>query len=373
MPGFVKELGKHKFTVITGVNTLFNGLLHTPGFDKLDFSSLKLALGGGMAVQRAVADHWKKVTGIPLLEGFGLTETSPVATVNPLDNPDYTGSIGLPLPSTEVSICDEEGNPVAIGEVGEIWIRGPQVMKGYWNRPDETEKVLVGDGWLKTGDMGQMDDKGYTRIVDRKKDMILVSGFNVYPNEIESVAVEHPGILEAAAVGVEDEGSGEVVKLFVVRKDKSLTEEQVIAHCRIGLTGYKVPKSVEFRTSCRRPMWGRSCGVRSATSEALNVGAALWPRWRRHTPLAVPPSFSQHGICAAIPSANLQDHQCAAHPLPFRKRAAPPAALVATGSVGAALWPQFQRGISGRRGSEPRRRAPRPCRGRCAGGCHGRG
>ncbi len=247
MPGFVKELGKHKFTVITGVNTLFNGLLHTPGFDKLDFGSLKLALGGGMAVQRAVAEHWKKVTGIPLLEGFGLTETSPVATVNPLDNMDYTGSIGLPLPSTEVSIRDEEGKSVAIGEVGEIWIRGPQVMKGYWNRPDETEKVLVGDGWLKTGDMAEMDEKGYTRIVDRKKDMILVSGFNVYPNEIESVAVEHPGILEAAAVGVPDDKAGEVVKLFVVRKDKSLTADQVIAHCRESLTGYKVPKHVEFR------------------------------------------------------------------------------------------------------------------------------
>lgn len=247
MPGFVKELGKHKFTVITGVNTLFNGLLHTPDFDKLDFSTLKLALGGGMAVQRAVAEHWKKVTGIPLLEGFGLTETSPVATVNSLDNMDYTGSIGLPLPSTEVSIRDEEGKSVAIGEVGEIWIRGPQVMKGYWNRSDETEKVLVGDGWLKTGDMAEMDEKGYTRIVDRKKDMILVSGFNVYPNEIESVAVEHPGILEAAAVGVPDDKAGEAVKLFVVRKDKSLTVEQVIAHCRESLTGYKVPKHVEFR------------------------------------------------------------------------------------------------------------------------------
>ncbi|MCA1798106.1 MAG: AMP-binding protein [Xanthomonadaceae bacterium] len=247
MPAFCKELGKHKFTVITGVNTLFNGLLHCPSFAKLDFSSLKLALGGGMAVQRAVAEHWKRVTGVPLLEGFGLTETSPVATVNPLDNTDYTGSIGLPLPSTELSIRDEEGNEVPSGNVGEIWIRGPQVMKGYWNRPDETVKVLMPGGWLKTGDMGEMDEDGYTRIVDRKKDMILVSGFNVYPNEIESVAVEHPGILEAAAVGVPDENSGEVVKLFVVRNDPSLTVEQVVAHCRESLTGYKVPKHVEFR------------------------------------------------------------------------------------------------------------------------------
>ncbi len=247
MPAFVKELGKHRFTVITGVNTLFNGLLHTPGFDKLDFSSLKLSLGGGMAVQRAVAEHWKRVTGTPLLEGFGLTETSPVATVNPLDNTDYTGSIGLPLPSTELSIRDEAGQPVSTGEVGEIWIRGPQVMKGYWNRPDETSNVLPGDGWLKTGDMGEMDDRGYTRIVDRKKDMILVSGFNVYPNEVEGVAVEHPGILEAAAVGVPDDDSGEVVKLFVVRKDKTLTEADVIEHCAKSLTGYKRPKSVEFR------------------------------------------------------------------------------------------------------------------------------
>ncbi|MEX0899363.1 MAG: AMP-binding protein [Gammaproteobacteria bacterium] len=247
MPGFVKELSKHRFTVITGVNTLFNGLLHTPGFDKLDFSPLKLSLGGGMAVQRAVAEHWKRVTGTPLLEGFGLTETSPVATVNPLDNTDYTGSIGLPLPSTELSIRDEDGQPVLTGAVGEIWIRGPQVMKGYWNRPDETRNVLPGDGWLKTGDMGEMDERGYTRIVDRKKDMILVSGFNVYPNEIESVAVEHPGILEAAAIGVPDDESGEVVKLFVVLKDKNLTEADVIEHCSKSLTGYKRPKSVEFR------------------------------------------------------------------------------------------------------------------------------
>jgi long-chain acyl-CoA synthetase len=247
MPAFVKELGKHRFTVITGVNTLFNGLLHTPGFKDLDFSSLKLSLGGGMAVQRAVAEHWQKVTGVPLLEGFGLTETSPVATVNPLDKREYTGSIGLPIPSTEVSIRDENGDAVPVGEVGEIWIRGPQVMKGYWNRPDETAKVLTSDGWLKTGDMGQMDDKGFTRIVDRKKDMILVSGFNVYPNEIEAVAVEHPGVLEAAAVGVADEKAGEVVKLFIVRKDPGLTAEQVIAHCRESLTGYKVPKHVEFR------------------------------------------------------------------------------------------------------------------------------
>lgn len=246
-PAFVKELGKHRFTAITGVNTLFNALLHAQGFDKLDFSSLKLTLGGGMAVQRAVAEHWKQVTGVPLLEAYGLTETSPAACINPLDLTDYNGSIGLPISSTEVEIRDDDGKPVPLGEVGEICIRGPQVMREYWQRPDETAQVLIDDGFLRTGDMARMDEKGYVFIVDRKKDMINVSGFNVYPNEIESVAVMHPGILEAAAIGVPDEHSGEVVKLFVVKKDPNLTEADVIAHCKHELTGYKVPKHVEFR------------------------------------------------------------------------------------------------------------------------------
>lgn len=247
IPAFVKELGKHKFTAITGVNTLFNALLNAPGFDKLDFSALKLALGGGMAVQRAVAERWKKVTGAPLLEAYGLTETSPAATINPLTLKDYNGSIGLPIPSTEVQIRDEEGKEVPLGEVGEICVRGPQVMREYWNRPDETEKVFFEDGFLRTGDMARMDEKGYVYIVDRKKDMINVSGFNVYPNEIEDVVMQLDGVLEAAAVGVEDEHSGEVVKLFVVRKNPELTEKDIIEHCKRELTGYKVPKYVEFR------------------------------------------------------------------------------------------------------------------------------
>jgi long-chain acyl-CoA synthetase len=247
MPGFCKTLHQYPFSVITGVNTLFNGLLHAPGFDKLDFSHLKLALGGGMAVQRAVAEHWKQITGVPIVEAYGLTETSPAACINPLDLKDYNGSIGLPIPSTEVSIRDEAGKELAIGEVGEICVRGPQVMRGYWNRPDETAKVLSADGWLRTGDMGRFDERGYVYIVDRKKDMILVSGFNVYPNEVEDVAMMHPGVRECAAIGVPSEHSGEVVKLFVVRKDPALTAEELIAHCHKYLTGYKVPKFVEFR------------------------------------------------------------------------------------------------------------------------------
>lgn len=247
LPNFVKELGKHKFTAITGVNTLFNALLNTPGFDRLDFSSLKLTLGGGMAVQRAVAERWKQVTGVPLIEAYGLTETSPAACINPLTLKDYNGSIGVPIPSTEVSIRDDDGREVPLGEVGEICVRGPQVMHEYWNRPDETAKVFLDDGWLRTGDMARMDEKGYVYIVDRKKDMILVSGFNVYPNEIEGVVVTHPGVLEAAAIGVPDEHSGEVVKIVVVKKDPNLTEEELIDFCREQLTAYKVPKYVEFR------------------------------------------------------------------------------------------------------------------------------
>jgi long-chain acyl-CoA synthetase len=245
--GFVKEMGRHRFTAITGVNTLFNALLNSPEFGKLDFSSLRMTLGGGMAVQRAVAERWKQVTRIPLIEAYGLTETSPAATMNPLDLPEYNGAIGLPIPSTELILRDDAGREVALGEPGEICIKGPQVMAGYWQRPDETAKVLDAAGWLATGDVGVMDDRGFVRIVDRKKDMILVSGFNVYPNEIESVVVMHSGVLECAAIGVPDAKSGEAVKLFVVRKDPGLTTETLLAHCRAHLTGYKCPREVEFR------------------------------------------------------------------------------------------------------------------------------
>jgi long-chain acyl-CoA synthetase len=245
--GFVKELSKVKFTAITGVNTLFNALLNTAGFDKLDFSSLHLTLGGGMAVQEAVAKRWRNVTKVPLIEAYGLTETSPAACINPLDLKDYNHSIGLPVPSTEVCYRDDEGKDVAQGEVGELCIRGPQVMRGYWNRPDETDKVLDSQGWLRTGDMGYMDPQGFCFIVDRKKDMILVSGFNVYPNEIEDVVAQHEGVLEVAAVGVNDERCGEVVKIVVVRKNPELTESDLISYCKERLTGYKVPKKVEFR------------------------------------------------------------------------------------------------------------------------------
>ena len=247
IPGFVKEMAKYRFTAFTGVNTLFNALLNNADFAKLDFSSLQLSLGGGMAVQQAVAERWKKVTGVPLIEAYGLTESSPGVTINPPDLQDYNGSIGLPLPSTEVVMRDETGREVALGDRGELCIRGPQVMKGYWHRPDETQKVLDKDGWLATGDIAVMDEGGFVRIVDRKKDMILVSGFNVYPNEIESVVVTHPGVLECAAIGIPDAKSGEAVKLFVVKRDESLSAEDLLAHCRQRLTGYKCPREVEFR------------------------------------------------------------------------------------------------------------------------------
>ena len=247
MKGFVKELKATRFTAITGVNTLFNGLLNTPGFDTVDFSSLKVTLGGGMAVQRAVAERWKKTTGVTLVEAYGLTETSPAACINPLTLPEYNGAIGLPIPSTDACIKDDNGNILALGEVGELCIKGPQVMKGYWQRPEETATAIDADGWLHTGDMAKMDEQGFFYIVDRKKDMILVSGFNVYPNEIEDVAAGHPGVLESAAVGVPDEKSGEVVKLFVVKKDPALTEEALMAHLRANLTGYKVPRFIVFR------------------------------------------------------------------------------------------------------------------------------
>ncbi|MDV0438095.1 long-chain fatty acid--CoA ligase [Xanthomonas sacchari] len=247
MPGFVKELQKTRFTAFTGVNTLFNGLLNTPGFDKVDFSSLKFTLGGGMAVQRAVAERWKQVTGVTLVEAYGLTETSPAACINPLTLTEYNGAIGLPIPSTDACVKDDQGNVLAHGEVGELCIRGPQVMKGYWRRPEETASAIDADGWLHTGDMARMDPQGFFYIVDRKKDMILVSGFNVYPNEVEDVIAMMPGVLEVAAVGVPDEKSGEAVKVVIVKKDPNLTAEEVKAHARANLTGYKHPRIVEFR------------------------------------------------------------------------------------------------------------------------------
>jgi long-chain acyl-CoA synthetase len=257
MPGFVKDLGRIPFTAITGVNTLFNGLLNTPGFDALDFSKLHLSLGGGMAVQRAVAERWKAATGCTLVEAYGLTETSPACCMNPLDLNEFNGAIGLPISSTEVSIQDEDGNELGVGEVGELCVRGPQVMKGYWQRPEETAKVINAKGWLLTGDMAKMDEKGFFYIVDRKKDMILVSGFNVYPNEIEDVVVTHPGVLECAAVGVPDDKSGEAVKIVVVKKDPALTAEDIKAHCKVNLTGYKLPRYVEFRTELPKSNVGK--------------------------------------------------------------------------------------------------------------------
>jgi len=247
IPGFIKELGNWKINVFPGLNTLFNGLMNDENFAKLDFSELKLTVGGGMAVQQPVADRWQKITGNSISEGYGLSETSPVATANRFDSSGFTGNIGLPLPSTDIAIRDDDGNDVPIGEVGEICIRGPQVMAGYWNLPEETANVMADDGFFKSGDMGFMDEMGHTKIVDRKKDMILVSGFNVYPNEIEEVAASHEGIVEAAAIGVADEKSTEAVKLFVVKKDPNLTEDDVRAWCAENLTNYKRPKYIEFR------------------------------------------------------------------------------------------------------------------------------
>ncbi|MFP1724997.1 long-chain-fatty-acid--CoA ligase FadD [Lonsdalea quercina] len=247
IPGMVKELARHPFTVISGVNTLFNALLNNDEFHRLNFSTLHLSVGGGASVQQAVAERWEALTGNHLLEGYGLTESSPLVTGNPYDMQQYTGSVGLPIPSTEVRIVDENANDVALGDAGELWVRGPQVMKGYWNQPEETAAVLK-DGWLATGDIVTSDEQGFLRIVDRKKDMILVSGFNVYPNEIEDVIVRHPDVVEAAAVGVPSEISGEAVKVFVVRRPGSVLEtEALIAHCRRYLTGYKVPRQFEFR------------------------------------------------------------------------------------------------------------------------------
>jgi long-chain acyl-CoA synthetase len=247
IPGFIKELGKYKVTMLPAVNTLYNALVNHPDFASLDFSHLKTANGGGMAVQQAVNDKWRQATGKSIIEGYGLSETSPVATCNRSDETGFTGSIGLPVPSTDIAILDDDGNPVPLGQPGEIAIRGPQVMAGYWNRPDETAKVMTADGFFKSGDIGTMDERGYVKIVDRKKDMILVSGFNVYPNELEGVIAGHPGVLECAVVGVPDEHSGEAVKVFVVRKDPALTENALMDYCKQQFTGYKKPKYIEFR------------------------------------------------------------------------------------------------------------------------------
>jgi long-chain acyl-CoA synthetase len=248
IPGFIKELSKWRFTAISGVNTLFNALANNPEFAKLDFSHMRLSVGGGMATQEAVAERWKSVTGVHILEGYGLTEASPVVCANPVDIDGYTGSIGLPIPSTEISLRDDQEKEVALGESGELCVKGPQVMKGYWKRPDETANVMTQDGWLKTGDIAIIDENGFCRIVDRKKDMILVSGFNVFPNEVENVVASCPGVLEVACIGVSDEKSGETVKLFIVpTADSKLSVDEVKAYCRENLTGYKRPHQIEFR------------------------------------------------------------------------------------------------------------------------------
>jgi long-chain acyl-CoA synthetase len=247
MKGFIAELAKYRFNVLPGVNTLYNSLAENPEFQKLDFSSLRIANGGGMAVQQAVAEKWLKLTGVPIIEGYGLSETSPVATCNPIMSREYSGTIGLPFPNTDIAILDDAGQLLPLGQAGEIGIRGPQVMAGYWQRPDETAKSMTPDGFFKSGDIGVMDERGFIKIVDRKKDMIIVSGFNVYPNEVEGVIAMHPGVVECAAVGVADERSGEAVKVFVVRKDPALTEAQLMDFCKQHLTGYKKPKFIEFR------------------------------------------------------------------------------------------------------------------------------
>jgi long-chain acyl-CoA synthetase len=257
IPGFIKELTNNRFTAISGLNTLYNALLNHPGFSGIDFSKLRLASAGGMAMQKAVAERWKQATGVPILEGYGLTETSPVATTNPVDITEFSGTIGLPVPSTIITIRDDDENILPVGQVGEICIAGPQVMKGYWQRPEETAKVMAKDGAFKTGDIGVMDERGYVKIVDRKKDMILVSGFNVYPNELEDVVAACPGVLECCAIGVPDEKSGEVPKVFVVKKDPALTEQAVLEHCRKNLTGYKMPKYIEFRAELPKTPVGK--------------------------------------------------------------------------------------------------------------------
>ncbi len=257
IPGLVKEMGKYKINLLPAVNTLYNGLLNNPDFAKLDFSALKLCNGGGMAVQKAVNDRWLQVTGKSIIEGYGLSETAPVATGNPSDSITFSGTIGLPIPSTDIAILDDDSKPVPLGQPGEIAIRGPQVMVGYWNRPEETANVMTADGFFKSGDIGIMDERGYVTIVDRKKDMVLVSGFNVYPTEVEGVVAMHPGVLECAVVGVADETTGEAVKLFVVRRDPDLTAEQLMDYCQQQLTNYKRPKHIEFRNDLPKTNVGK--------------------------------------------------------------------------------------------------------------------
>ena len=285
VPAFLHDLRKYPFTTMIGVNTLYRGLLDAPGFGDIDLKTLKLASAGGMAVQRVVAERWAKATGVPLIEGYGLTETSPVVISNPLDIEQWTGTIGMPIPSTEATILNDDDGEVPVGEVGEICVRGPQVMAAYWNRPDETERAFTRDGWLRTGDMGVMDERGYFRITDRKKDMIIVSGFKVFPNQIEDVVALHPGVAEVGAVGVPDERSGEVVKIVVVRKDPALTEEALLEHCRQSLTGYKIPKIVEFRQEplpksnlgkiLRRRLRDAPVAPRAAAAAAAAANAAV--------------------------------------------------------------------------------------------------
>jgi long-chain acyl-CoA synthetase len=272
MPGFIKELMKYQVNSLPAVNTLYNGLLHSPGFDKVDFSKLKISVGGGMAVQRPVAEQWKKLTGCEILEAYGLSETSPGLTCNPATFTEFNGSIGIPIPSTDLSIRDDDGNEVPLGQPGEICAKGPQVMAGYWNKPDETAKVMTSDGYFRTGDIGVMTPDGYTKIVDRKKDMILVSGFNVYPNEIEEVIASHPGVLECAVIGVEDARSGEAVKAFVVKKDPNVTAEDIIKYCGTQLTNYKVPKQIEFRTDLPKTNVGKI--LRRALRDEKKAAAA---------------------------------------------------------------------------------------------------
>jgi long-chain acyl-CoA synthetase len=271
IPGLIKELGKYKFNLLPAVNTLYNALVNHPDFAKLDFSGLKIANGGGMAVQQAVNDKWLQATGVSIIEGYGLSETSPVATCNRADSTAFSGTIGLPVPSTEIAILDDDGKEVPLGQTGEIAIRGPQVMTGYWNRPDETAKVMTPDGYFKSGDVGIMDERGYVKIVDRKKDMILVSGFNVYPNEVEAVIAAHPGVLECACVGVPDEHSGEAVKVFVVRKDPNLTQAALAAYCKEQFTGYKRPKYIEFRDELPKTNVGKI--LRRALRDETKIAA----------------------------------------------------------------------------------------------------
>ena len=271
IPGLIKELGKYKFNLLPAVNTLYNALVNHPDFAKLDFSGLKIANGGGMAVQQAVNDKWLQATGVSIIEGYGLSETSPVATCNRADSTAFSGTIGLPIPSTEIAILDDDGKEVPLGQTGEIAIRGPQVMTGYWNRPDETAKVMTPDGYFKSGDVGIMDERGYVKIVDRKKDMILVSGFNVYPNEVEAVIAAHPGVLECACVGVPDEHSGEAVKVFVVRKDPNLTQAVLAEYCKEQFTGYKRPKYIEFRDELPKTNVGKI--LRRALRDETKIAA----------------------------------------------------------------------------------------------------